>query len=143
MSNELMEVRNEQGMLGLLETAAVDFCSFHAETEEEKKVLYNAMNNPDKRIEEVINIPINIRDVYAEQLEFIDEKTGEVMPGVRIVLIDTDGVSYGCASKGIYSALCKLFKVFGKPTWENGITVIPITQQSRRENRKIYTLKLA
>lgn len=127
-----------------LTTAEVSFCSMIAETLDEKKALFTAMNNPTKKLDECVNMTIMAKDVYAESLQFVDEKTGEIQPGVRIVIIDTEGNSYGCCAMGVFSALKKLFKVFGMPTWEEGIAVTPYTVPSRRvPNGKVLTLKLA
>lgn len=142
---ELMEMAHSE--VGTLETAfmstGMTYCSFNAETPEGKVALYTAMNNPTFSVEEKLNCMIYLQDVYAEAVQFIDEKSGEVTDGVRIVLIDNEGNSYGCCSKGIFSAIKKLIQVFGAPTWEEPIPVQPYQVSTRNGNNKIYSLRIA
>ena len=53
------------------------FCSFRAETVEEKAALYNAMNAPDVQIADHIGNIINMRDIIVEAVDLPDE-TGEL-----------------------------------------------------------------
>lgn len=124
-----------------LSTAQMSFCSMKADTQEAKMKLYNAMNNPDKRLGDCINKTINAKDLYVEIVSCTNEETGEVTPCPRIVIIDDKGVSYQCVSIGIYSAIKKIIQVFGAPTWEKPIKleVIQITKGSR----KMLTLNVA
>lgn len=141
---ELMEMA--PGEVGTLETAfmstGMTYSSFNAETPEGKLALYTAMNNPTFSVEEKLNCTIYLQDVYAEAVQFINEKSGEVTDGVRIVLIDNEGNSYGCCSKGIFSAIKKLIQVFGAPTWEEPIPVQPYQSSTRNGNNKIYSLRI-
>lgn len=141
---ELMEMA--PGEVGTLETAfmstGMTYCSFNAETPEGKIALYTAMNNPTFSVEEKLNCTILLQDVYAEAVQFVNEKSGEVTDGVRIVLIDNEGNSYGCCSKGIFSAIKKLIQVYGAPTWVGGIPVQPYQTSTRNGNNKIYSLRI-
>lgn len=141
---ELMEMA--PGEIGTLETAflstGMTYCSFNAETPEGKLALYTAMNKPTFSVEEKLNCTIYLQDIYAEAVEFVNEKSGEVTDGVRIVLIDNEGNSYGCCSKGIFSSIKKLIQVFGAPTWEEAIPVQPYQASTRNGNNKIYSLRI-
>lgn len=104
--------------------AKVSYSSFQPETFSEKIRFFRAVNNPDKSVKDCINMTINLQHVFAEQVDFIDKK-GAVTPGFRIVLIDTDGNSYKCASKGIFSSISKLFNICGQPdTWEHPVPIV-------------------
>lgn len=119
------------------------YCSMEAKTAEDKKVLFNAINAPEMRLEECVNKEINLKHVYLETVEFIDEDTGLSTPGIRIVLIDNDGKSYGCASKGVASALQKIFTIFGTPeTWEAPLKVC-VREIRKSDKRKILTMGIA
>ena len=123
-----------------LTSKEVSFCSMSAKTQEEKIKLYQAMNNPEKRLSECINLEIKMKDVYVEVVNLIDEITGQQIKAPRIVIIDDNGVGYTCVSIGIFSALKKIFQIFGVPTYSKPLTVIP-TQITRGAN-KILTLNL-
>lgn len=99
------------------------FCSIKDDSFEGKMAVYNAANNPDAKVNDIINKRIELRDVYAETIEIANEDTGELEQAPRIVLIDKDGKSYQCVSAGIFGAIKKLNAIFGEPTWEPAIPV--------------------
>ena len=144
MSNELSIYNDEnakESMIGTLTNDKVTmFTSMSAQTADEKKALFNAMNNPEKRVADMIGKEIAIRDVFVESVDMVNEETGEVTIAPRIVLVDTKGVSYQCVSTGIFSALKKMFQIFGMPTWENGIKTE--VAQIQKGKRNILTLRV-
>ena len=121
-------------------TAQTQFCSMKAETQEDKTKLYNAMNNPDKRLGDCINMQIEAKDLYVEVVNCTNEETGEVTACPRIVIIDKKGVSYQCVSIGIYSAIKKIIQVFGAPTWVSPVKLE--VKQITKGNRKMLTLNV-
>lgn len=102
----------------------VSFCSMSVNTQEEKIKLFNAMNNPEKSIKECVNMELKIKDVFVEVVQCVNE-LGEVKDCPRIVLIDEKGVGYTAVSLGVFSSLKKIFQVFGFPTWEKPISIVP------------------
>lgn len=123
-----------------LTSAQTQFCSMTAKTPEEKAKLFNAMNNPDKRIGDCINMVINAKDLYVEVVNCTNEETGEVTACPRIVIIDDKGVGYQAVSVGIFSALKKVIQVFGAPTWETPVKLK--VQQITKGSRKMLTLNV-
>lgn len=121
-------------------TAQTQFCSMKATTDEEKAQLYNAMNNPDKRLADCINMGINAKDLYIEVVQCTNEETGEVTPCPRIVIIDDKNVSYQCVSIGIYSALKKVIQVYGAPTWKKPVKLE--VKQISKGTKKMLTLNV-
>lgn len=122
-------------------TAKTQFCSMTADTDEAKAQMFNAMNNPDKRLSDCINMTIKAKDLYIEVVNCTNEQTGETTACPRIVLIDDKGVAYQCVSVGIYSALKKVIQVFGAPTWEKPIPLM--VKQVTKGDRKMLTLNVA
>lgn len=123
-NKELMTME-DTGIKGQLVNISDTYCSINPKSEEDKKMLFKAMNNPDKRLKDCINMSITVVDVYCEWVEMVNKQSGELVGGTRIVLIDKEGVGYQCVSQGVFSALKKLFSIYGLPTWKNGITLIP------------------
>lgn len=117
------------------------YCSFKPSTDAGKVELYNAMNNADVQLADHIGQLINMRDLIIEPVEIVKEETGEVEIAPRVIIIDTDGNSYTCVSKGIYNALRRICSVFGMPTWADGLPVK--VRQVTRGARRIYTLDAA
>lgn len=117
------------------------YCSITAETEKEKVALFNATNAPTGRLKAMINKPIKVKDVFVEVVQCVNKETGEVKKCPRTVLIDDKGNSYTAVSQGVFSALRKLFAIFGTPdTWEKPITVTPIGVQ--KDKYEILTLSI-
>ena len=122
-------------------SAQLSFSSLKANTDEEKANLFNAINNPEKRLADCINMKIKAKDLYIEIVNCTNEETGEVTACPRIVIIDDKGVSYQAVSLGIYSALKKVIQIFGAPTWEKPISLE--VKQVTKGTRKMLTLNIA
>lgn len=125
-----------------LTTRQTQYCSMVAETMEEKAALYNATNNPNFRVSEMINMTINLKDVYVEAVKCTNKESGEVQTCPRIVLISDENEGYQCVSIGIFSAIKKLFAIYGEPNeWETAIPVV--VKQLKSGERSVLTLNVA
>lgn len=113
------------------------FCSLVANTPAEKAMLFKAMNNPEKRVGDCINMTINAKDLFCEVVNCINQQTGEVQVCPRIVIIDDKGVGYQAVSLGVYSAIKKIIQVFGTPSWETPLPLI--VKQITKGDRKLLT----
>ena len=136
-----MTVQTQTGLEAVFGGIGASFFSGQAKTAEQKKLLANAMNNPDKRLADCVNQEIAIKDIYVEQVDMVKQDTGEVQTCPRIVLIDADGVSYGCVSFGILGSLKKIMSVYGVPTWAEPVTVKPVFI-NKGNDRRILSLLL-
>lgn len=137
--NELM-VDDGMNLVADLTSADMSYCSMAPKNDAEKRALFKAMNNPDGRIADCINMDIKVKDIYVEKVNCINKETGEVSLCPRIVLIDTDGKSYQCVSIGMYSAIKKLIRLYGQPTWDKGITIT--IKQIKKSDRSILTFDI-
>lgn len=122
-------------------TAKTQYTSMVAESDEARAKLFNAMNNPDERLADMINRKINAKDLYIEVVNCTNTETGEVTACPRIVIIDDKGKSYQAVSIGIYSALKKVIQVYGAPTWNKPIPLE--VKQITKGDRKMLTLNVA
>lgn len=138
--NELI-ISEDEKIIGELTERKTMFCSLNPSNDDEKMVVYNAMNNPAKRISDCINTTINVKNVFCEVVNCKNNETGEITTCPRIVLIDDKGVGYQAVSIGIYSAIKKLIAVFGEPTWEKAIK-LKVVQVTKGE-RKMLNLEVA
>lgn len=111
------------------------------EDDNSKIDFYNAISNPKKKLQDCVGEVLSIKDVYIEIIELDSEQTHKKEKCPRIVLIDTKGEAYQCVSMGVYSALSTLFKIYGVPTWENGLKLTPKTR-SAGQNKTVLTLQL-
>lgn len=126
---------DERFIMDLTAERKTQFCSMIPKNEDEEIVLFNAMNNPEKRIGDCINMTINVKHVFCEVVTCVNRETNEASMCPRIVLIDTDGVGYQAVSLGVFSALKKIFAIKGSPTtWKKPVKlqVVQITKGDRK-----------
>ena len=100
------------------------YCSKKAETKEEKKALFNALEKCDVLLNDCVGQEINIQDIYCEQGTIIDEETGETKTKFRTIIFGDDGQTYATGSYGIFNVIAKIIKSFGYPTeWSESLKV--------------------
>lgn len=109
--------------LVLFENNVQSVCTFVPKTKEEKIKLYNMINESDHVLAECTNIPIKVKDIYAEPFAFTNDD-GEYVETVKIVLIAENGETYSSISRCVYNSLSKIITVFGMPTWKEGLTLM-------------------
>lgn len=92
-------------------------------TTEQKKIFFNAVQNPTSKVSDYINKQITIKDVYMEQAEY--EGDEGVTKGVKTVIITPDGEGILANSMGVARALYGIFDIFGMPSeWDEPMTVM-------------------
>ena len=116
------------------------FCSIDAVDPETKAIVFNAANNPDHKVKDFVNKTIDVKDIYAEIIEIVNEETGEITKVPRIVLIDDTGLAYECVSVGMYAAIRKIVAIYGAPTWEPPLTVT--VRQKSVGKGSMFTLQM-
>lgn len=132
---------DEKFIMDLTSERKVQFCSMTPKNEDEEIVLYNAMNAPEKRVGDCINMIIEVKHIYCEAVTCVNRESGEESVCPRIVLIDKDGVGYQAVSMGIYSAVKKLMTIKGNPaTWKKPVK-LKVTQVTKGD-RKLLTLNM-
>lgn len=125
-----------------LTTRAVSYCSFVPKSDEEKAALYNAQNNTPNRVKDHIGEVINLKHVYIEAVHLTNRESGEVNVCPRIVLIDENNDSFQCVSIGVYSAIRKIFGIYGTPDkWAKPLP-IKIKLINKSADRSILTIDI-
>lgn len=143
MENLIKEDLENMGIIGEINEKKQIYCSFEPNTIEEKKMLFNAVNSTPEYLKDHINEVIVINHIYAEQVSIIDENSGEIIPIPRIVIIDNNGIGYGCASFGIFNSIKKLIGIMGAPTVNNPYKVkIKQVNIRNKANYSALTLEL-
>lgn len=137
-------MNNEQGVLAVQENNSVmsmsdsthkaPYCSMRVESVEDKKKLFNYVNNPSKRVGDCINEVIEIKDIYIAEIDIVNKDTGEVSVCPRTILISSDGQSYQAVSVGVFNAIRNLIFMLGDPmTWDAPVP-IKIKQITKNTN---------
>ena len=125
MENQNINVNENKGELTLFSGIKQNvYCSKVAETEKEKKELFNALESCDALLNDCVGQEINIKDIYVEEKQVVDEETGELKTKYRTILFDENGQTYATGSYGIYNILKKIVQIYGLPeSWEKPLKV--------------------
>lgn len=118
------------------------YCSKKAETDEEKKELFNALESCDALLNDCVGQEIEIQDIYVEEKQVVDETTGELKNKYRSILFDVSGQTYATGSYGIYNVLKKIVGIYGLPdSWEKPLKV-KVTKRPIGNGKQSLTLTL-
>lgn len=118
------------------------YCSKKAETDEEKKELFNALESCDALLNNCIGQEIEMQDIYVEEKQVVDETTGELKNKYRSILFDVTGQTYATGSYGIYNVLKKIVGIYGLPdSWEKPLKV-KVTKRPIGNGKQSLTLTL-
>lgn len=121
MENQI-ENKNEISLFSGLK--ANIYCSKEAESEKEKKELFNALETCDALLNDCVGQEIEIQDIYVEEKQFIDDETGELKTKYRTIIFDVSGQTYATGSYGIFNVLKKIIGIYGLPTeWKAPLKV--------------------
>lgn len=118
------------------------YCSKKAETDEEKKELFNALESCDALLNDCVGQEIEIQDIYVEEKQVVDKTTGELKNKYRSILFDVTGQTYATGSYGIYNVLKKIVGIYGLPdSWEKPLKV-KVTKRPIGNGKQSLTLTL-
>lgn len=118
------------------------YCSIVAKDNEEKKKLFNALENCDLLLNDCVGQEIAMKDLYIEAYENEDETTGEVKTKYRTIIFDVDGQTYATGSYGIYNILNKIVAIYGLPsTWAEPVKV-EVIKKPTKDGKQSLSLKL-
>ena len=122
------------------EAMADTYISFSMDTPTAKMSAYNAINNPDAKVSDMINKTINLVDVVMIPVNLTSDETGESENAMRSILIDADGTTYTATATGIFNSLRNIYLIFGSLHFEEPLTVEVNQVATKRGNT--LTLKL-
>ncbi|MEE3344885.1 MAG: hypothetical protein VZS44_12380 [Bacilli bacterium] len=118
------------------------YCSIVAKDNDEKKKLFNALENCDLLLNDCVGQKIKMKDLYIEAYENEDEDSGEVKTKYRTIIFDADGQTYATGSYGIYNILNKIVAIYGLPSnWAEPVEV-EVIKKATRDGKQSLSLKL-
>lgn len=143
MENQNVNVNENKGELTLFSGIKQNvYCSKVAETEKEKKELFNALESCDALLNDCVGQEIEIKDIYVEEKQVIDDATGELKTKYRTILFDKNGQTYATGSYGIYNILKKIVQIYGLPeSWEKPLKV-KVAKRPTGNGKQSLTLTL-
>lgn len=106
------ETSNE---LAIFKSQGKTLSTIKGETLDEKKKLYNAIQNCDVRINDIVGQTIDVKDIYIREYEKKDlDENGNPRIGHTTILFDKDGKSYVTASNYFFNAIAQILSAVGK-----------------------------
>ena len=129
--------------LAIANTNNRTYCSVKAETMDDKKKLYNALESCDVIINDIVGQKIKVKDVYIQEFPRVNKESGEPMSnGHRVILFDEAGKTYVTASNYFFVSLMRVLNAFGDPnTWSEPLE-IEITKRPTKGGNNCLSLKL-
>lgn len=113
-----------------------DWCSWAAERNDE---MLPRITGEAIALADVVNTKITVTDVYLENVQVVDDKTGEEHILPRILLICPDQV-VSCVSMTAFTALSKIMRFKGTPTPEHPLFLKPI--QNMKGQKRYYNFQV-
>ena len=143
MENQNVNVNENKGELTLFSGIKQNiYCSKIAESEKEKKELFNALESCDALLNDCVGQEIKIKDIYVEEKQVMDDESGEIKTKYRTILFDENGQTYATGSYGIYNILKKIVQIYGLPeSWEKPL-VVKVAKRPIGNGKQSLTLTL-
>lgn len=101
--------------------------------------ILQAMQGDSIPLANVLGETLRVEHILAHRVELVDEETGEIDEGGRIVLVTPDGKQYSCVSKGVLASLKAIMHYYGTPPWPKGLS-LKVVQTATRGNRRVFKL---
>lgn len=118
------------------------YTSLKANTEEDKKKIYNALETCDKLLNNCVGEQIKLKDIYIESFIRHDEATNRDIPKYRTILFAEDGTTYVTTAYGVYNALRKIITIYGEPQTWDGAKDVQVVKRPVGNGKETLTLKL-
>lgn len=144
MSDEIAKLESPSGpsaAIAVFGPGAVAYTGLDRTKPEDRKILAQCIGGFGPRLADSIGQQIKLSNVYAKPGEFQSDETGEVEHGVITVLIDSDGSTYQCASKGIARCISGIIGVYGAPPW-NPPLLVQVNQHALQGARRMFALAI-
>lgn len=107
-------------------------------TEQDLIKVYNAMSDSEA-IADHLGEPLTMQDYIAEEIELVNEQTGELESAIRFTIITPSGATYSAVSNEFAKRMSLLFAMFGTPDmWERPKTFVVTQRKSSKNNTRRY-----
>lgn len=103
-------------------------------------LLIKCLERCDKGADEVLDEILNIQHIMCQNVEKLNQTTGELESAILTKLIMVDGSTVGTCSKGIFMSLQGVINILGAPPWEHGIA-FKIKQKRTEKGYKMLHLE--
>lgn len=138
MQNE-MTIYNDNidyDVSGIIESQTKTIAMFQPEHALDDDERYNALQNTDTQLSQMIGKPFNLVGFLVHAVKFTDKTTGELINAPRMVFIDSNGKTYVSVSSTLFGSLKNLVAAKGSPeSWPKDGIKVALKQTQRAEKR--------
>lgn len=136
--NQLIKAENNEKSI-LSTGSSSTYCSFKPKSIEDRKKLFNSLENCDVILNDIVGQKIVVKDAFVQSYPRTDKETGEKMSdGHRTILFDDKGKTYVTASNYFFVSLAKLFNTIGTPdVWESPLEIEIIKRDLKNGNKSL------
>ena len=122
-----------------MELQATNGMSLENVSQENRVKLFNAMNNAEASLSDMVGQTIDVVGYFVNNREDIDERTGEITERRIVTVIDENGKAYATNSSSFIDAL-KLASSIFKGDWnEKPLKITPIQKKAMKSSNKYLT----
>lgn len=104
---------------------------------ENKKAIFNMVNNPNVRLSSMVGKIIPAKDYVIDNVSIVNAETGEVQCAQRLVIRDTNGETYHTMGRGLLESFSRILDVFGD-SWGDGYNLV-VKQINTSTGKRTYT----
>lgn len=118
------------------------YCSIQGTDFGSRVAVVNAMTSASPVADNLDKL-IMLKDVVIQEVQLVNERTGELQAVPRITLIDADGSAFSATSDVVFKDLKTFFSVLGTPnTWPAPLPVV-VTKAKAKGAGYYFTLNIA
>lgn len=114
------------------------FTTVKAETKEDKKKLYNALQNCDVMIKDIKGQQITFDGIYVNEYQKTDLKEdGTPRIGHKTILFGTDGKTYITTSNYFFNSISQILAANGGVSKDDPLTIKIVARQTKGQGEAI------
>lgn len=107
---------------------------------ENKKAIFNMMNNPNTRLSSMVGKTIHAKDYVIDDVSIVNAETGEVQGSQRLVIRDANGETFHTMGRGLLESFNRILDVFGD-SWGDGYD-LAVKQINTSTGKRTYTFDM-
>lgn len=142
MNAEMTSLSIQEQADALAESGSGIWVPFTPESREDKATLYNALSSTGAKLNDYVGDTIEVKTMVIQGCRFIDEETGELSNGSRLILVGPEGQIYKSTSRGMIRAAVQLVEMFGTPDQWGAPLCITIERVQLRKKGYTYNFKV-
>lgn len=110
--------------------------SLNLDDPKQRQRMVATFNDCDAQITEIIGQKIMVTDYVLHDAQFRGKTDGEMVAGIRLVLIDKDGLTYQTTGETLLRSFQRIVYGWGEPPWTTPLGLTPRTK--KKGERSIY-----